>query len=67
MNSSPRALHVTHPIKNAEPMIQKVICHLKIILLAELKEDLNLDSGLFPFKQEELENNADDGLLFCTE
>lgn len=60
MNSSLRVIHVSHPIKNAEPMIQSVICLLKIIVIAELKLDLNLDSGLFHFKQEELVNNADD-------
>lgn len=38
-------------------MIQNVICLFKIILLAELKWDINLDTGLFPL-QEELENNA---------
>lgn len=32
-----RVLHVTYPIKNSEPMIQNVICLLKIILLAGLK------------------------------
>lgn len=42
-------------------VIQNVICLLVMILLAELKKEPNLDSGLVPCEEQVLASKAADG------